>query len=134
VTKLHRLHSGGSFRHAGKKTDRHSQKPIDRRDRFPLTQRLSRCPLLPLYAVQVATCMSVKAQWEKLGGGMARVREYDSRKQGLEYTLKCLNVTNGGANLYEVGKFSHSADEVMLANAIWDPANLNRVSDTLVTA
>jgi hypothetical protein len=23
------------------KTDRHSQKPIDRRDRFPLTQRLS---------------------------------------------------------------------------------------------
>jgi len=89
---------------------------------------------LPPYAVQVATCMSIKAQWETLGGGMARVREYDSRKQGLEYTLKCLNVTNGGANLYEVGKFSHSADEVMLSNSIWDPANLNRVSDTLVTA
>ena len=89
---------------------------------------------LPLYAVQVATCMSVKAQWEKLGGGMARVRKYDSRRQGLEYTLKCLNVTNGGANLYEVGKFSHSADEVMLSNSIWDPANLARVSDTLVTA
>jgi len=52
----------------------------------------------------------------------------------LGYTLKCLNVTNGGANLYEVGKFSHSADEVMLSNSIWDPANLNRVSDTLVTA
>ena len=89
---------------------------------------------LPLYAVQDATAMSIKAQWEKLGGGMARVREYDSRKQGLEYTLKCLNVTNGGANLYEVGKFSHSADEVMLSNSIWNPANLNRVSDTLVTA
>jgi hypothetical protein len=53
---------------------------------------------------------------------MARVRKYDSRKQGLEYTLKCLNVTNGGANLYEVGKFSHSADEVMLSNSIWNPA------------
>jgi hypothetical protein len=75
-----------------------------------------------------------KAQWEKLGGGMARVRKYDSRRQGLEYTLKCLNATNGGANLYEVGKFSHSADEVMLSNSIWDPANLDRVSDTLVTA
>jgi hypothetical protein len=89
---------------------------------------------LPSYAVQVATCMSIKAQWEELGGGMARVREYDSRKQGLEYTLKCLNVANGGANLYEVGKFSHSADEVMLANAIWDPANIARASDTLGTA
>jgi hypothetical protein len=89
---------------------------------------------LPPYAVQVATCMSIKAQWEKLGGGMARVRKYDSRRQGLEYTLKCLNVSNRGANLYEVGKFSHSADEVMLSNSIWDPANLNRVSDTLVTA
>ena len=88
---------------------------------------------LPLYAVQVATCMSLKAQWEKLGGGMARVREYDSRKQGLDYTLKCLKVENGGANLYEVGKFSYSADEVMLSNSIGNPANLNRVSDTLVT-
>jgi len=85
---------------------------------------------LPLYAVQVATAMSIKAQWERIGGGMARVREYDSREQGLEYLLKCLNA---GANLYEVTKFSHSADEVMLSNSIWNPANLNRVSDTLVT-
>ncbi len=59
-----------------------------------------------------------------------KVREYDSREQGLEYLLKCLNA---GANLYEVKKFSYSADEVMLANSIWNPANLNRVSDTLVT-
>jgi hypothetical protein len=89
---------------------------------------------LPSYAVQVATCMSIKAQWEKFGGGMARVREYDSRRQGLEYTLKCLKVAGGGANLYEVGKFSDSADEVMLSNSIWDPVNLDRASDTLVTA
>jgi hypothetical protein len=88
---------------------------------------------LPPYAVQVATWMSIKAQWERLGGGMARVREYDSSKQGLEYTLKCLKVTNGGANLCEVGKFSYSADEVMLSNSMGNPANLNRVSDTLVT-
>ena len=85
---------------------------------------------LPPYAVQVATCMSIKAQWERIGGGMARVREYDSREQGLEYLLKCLNA---GANLYEVTKFSYSADEVMLSNSIWNPANLNRVSDTFVT-
>jgi hypothetical protein len=86
---------------------------------------------MPLYAVQVATCMSVKSQWEILGGGMARVREYDSREQGLKYLLKFLNA---GANLYEVAKFSYSADEVMLSRSIWNPANLNRVSDTLVTA
>jgi hypothetical protein len=85
---------------------------------------------LPPFAVQVATCMSIKAQWEKLGGGMARVREFDSREQGLEYLLKCLNA---GANLYEVTKFSYSADEVMLSNSIWKPENLNRVSDKLVT-
>ena len=78
--------------------------------------------------------MSIKAQWEVLGGGMARVRKYDSRKQGLEYTLKCLHITSAGANLYEMGKFSYSADEVMLSNSIWNPADLNRVSDTLVTA
>jgi hypothetical protein len=89
---------------------------------------------LPPYAVQVVTCMSIKAQWELLGGGMARVRKYDSRKQGLEYTLKCLNLSSAGANLYEVGKFSHSTDQVMLSNSIWSPADLNRVSDTLVTA
>ena len=89
---------------------------------------------LPLYAVQVATAMSIKAQWQELGGGMARVRKFDSREQGLEYLLKDLNVTNAGANLYEVTKFSYSADEVMLSNSIWNPANLNRVSDTLVTA
>jgi hypothetical protein len=88
---------------------------------------------LPLYAVQDATSMSIKAQWEKLGGGMARVREYDSREQGLEYLLKCLNYQNAGANFYEIGKFSCSADEVMLSNSMGNPANLNRVSETLVS-
>ena len=86
---------------------------------------------LPPLAVQVATAMSLKAQWETLGGGMARVREYDSREQALEYLLKCLQA---GANLYEVSKFSSSADEVMLAHAIWKPEHLNRVSDGLVPA
>lgn len=40
--------------------------------------------------------MSIKAQREKPGGGMARVWKYDSTQQGLKCTLKCLNVTNGG--------------------------------------
>jgi hypothetical protein len=76
----------------------------------------------------------ITAQWEQLGGGMACVRKYDSREQGLEYILKCLSPTKEGANLYEVTKCSHSADEVMSSNSIWDPANLNRVSDTLATS
>lgn len=60
---------------------------------------------------------------------MARVREYDSREQGLNYLLKCLDYHSAGVNLYEVGKFSHSADEVILSNSIWLPANLNRMSE-----
>ena len=28
---------------------------------------------IPSYAVQVVTCMSIKAQWERIGGGMARI-------------------------------------------------------------
>ena len=89
---------------------------------------------LPSYAVQDATSMSIKAQWERIGGGMARVRKYDSREQGLEYLLKCLSVKNAGANLYEVSKFSHLADEVMLSHSIWNPANHARRTDTLATA
>ncbi len=83
---------------------------------------------IPSEAVQVATCMSIKAQWERIGGGMARVREFDPSQPGLEYILKCLCVS-ASANLYEVGKFSHSADEVMLSKSFWNAGNLNRVSD-----
>ena len=54
----------------------------------------------------------------KKTGGMVRVRKFDSREQGLEYILKCLNVTNPGANLCEVTKFSHSADELNLPNFV----------------
>jgi hypothetical protein len=82
---------------------------------------------VPPAAVQGATCLSVMAQWERIGGGIARVREYDSRKHGLEYIMKCLG-NNNGSNLYEVGKFSSSADGVMLSNSIWDPSLLSRVS------
>ena len=59
---------------------------------------------------------------------MARVREFDPSQPGLEYILKCLSVSSG-ANLYEVGKFSHSADEVMLSKSFWNAGNLNRISD-----
>jgi hypothetical protein len=83
---------------------------------------------VPPKAVQVATCMSIKAQWERIGGGMARVREFDPGQPGLGYILKCLCV-RAGANLYEVGKFSHSADEVMLSKSFWNAGNLNRVPD-----
>lgn len=83
---------------------------------------------VPPEAVHVATCMSIKAQWERIGGGMARVREFDPSQPGLEYLLKCLSASPG-ANLYEVGKFSHSSDEIMLSKSFWEPGNLDRVSD-----
>ena len=92
---------------------------------------------LPPEAVHVATLMAIKAQWEIIGGGMARVRRYVTQQsdlQGLDYILKCLGVKDGGANLYEVGKFTHSADQVILSNSFTNPMLLNRVSDRLVSA
>jgi len=82
---------------------------------------------LPLYAVQRGTCFSLMAQWEKLGGGMARVREYDSTLGGLDYFLKCLHI-DPGANAYEVGKFSGSVDGLLLSDSMWNIEHHSRVS------
>jgi hypothetical protein len=72
---------------------------------------------LPPFAVSTKTCMSIMAQWEKLGGGMARVRMFDARLQGVEYTLKCLH--SDGANAYEIRKFSgRSLDKLYLSDSL----------------
>ncbi len=67
----------------------------------------------PQHAVTPATCMSIKAQWEKLGGGMARVRVYDSARHGENYILDCL----GGADVYESSKFLGS-NELMISESV----------------
>lgn len=77
---------------------------------------------LPPFAVQEGTCFALMAQWEKLGGGMARVRVFDATQSGVAYIVKCLN-PSGAANLYETGKFSGSVDSVMCSNSMWTVAN-----------
>lgn len=77
---------------------------------------------LPLSFVQVRTCFSIMNEWEKQGGGMARVRVFDALLDGVEYTLKAVEATElaaarAGANNYELHKFGGSC-EIMLSKSI----------------
>lgn len=63
------------------------------------------------------TCLFMMGYWEGIGGGMARVRVYDSAQDGLAYTLKGLESTGTdwttqGANRYEIAKFN--GDDVLM--------------------
>lgn len=72
---------------------------------------------LPKGIVSQNTCMFVMGFWEGFGGGMARVRVYDSTGQGAaEYMtdgLEGIVKDGGGANRYEVAKFGLD-DSLML--------------------
>jgi hypothetical protein len=74
---------------------------------------------LPTSAVTPATCFSYMKIWERLGGGQARVRVYDSTLTGVGYVLKGVDeaFTNAGANWYELGKFGMRCD-VMLSMSL----------------
>lgn len=63
----------------------------------------------PKGIVRSTTCLYMMGFWEGIGGGMARVRVYDPRQDGVDYMTKDLghvDLSTGGANGYEVGKFS----------------------------
>ena len=124
--------------------------PLDSIKR-PIQRRFGRTNQFP--GVTQLGCRNGEASWAECSGvpfgrggvlgqaslsayGVSQLAEKSGAGPGCHFsaTERAHKVTNGGANLYEVGKFSHSADEVMLSNSIRDPANLNRVSDTLVTA
>jgi len=53
-----------------------------------------------------STCFLMKNQWEKLGGGMARVHVFSGSSNGLAYVTK--NLTPG--HVYESGKFNQGCD------------------------
>ena len=55
------------------------------------------------------------SQWERLGGGMARVSEYDSSLDGLDYILKGSGLTESTAkrwagDYHELSKFGGACD------------------------
>ena len=74
---------------------------------------------LPNTAVQSSTCFAFMKLWEQMGGGIARVRVYDSTLAGVEYVLKGVDeaYTNAGANVYELNKFGLRCD-VMLSMSL----------------
>jgi hypothetical protein len=55
-------------------------------------------------------------QWEKIGGGMARVHEFDSRLNGVGYVLKCLGEAPDAGDVYESAKFGDRRCELMLSD------------------
>lgn len=56
-------------------------------------------------------------KWEELGGGMARVRQFNPALTGVGYVTKCLSESDGG-DLYEFDKFGFKSCELMLSKAL----------------
>ena len=52
--------------------------------------------------------------WEKIGGGMARVRLYDQGQDGLAYLTKCLH----GGDAYETSKFAEGLSHLTLSDGL----------------
>jgi len=86
---------------------------------------------LPSSAINLSTCVAMCRVWERVGGGIARVRLFDSSvrsSDGAEaYLCKCLGV-EAGANLYECGKFTSSPDSVLVSDSVWRSRGLARRS------
>jgi hypothetical protein len=56
-------------------------------------------------------------KWEELGGGMARVRQFNPALTGVGYITGCLSEPDGG-DLYEFDKFGLKSCELMLSKAL----------------
>jgi len=87
---------------------------------------------LPAHAVSEKTCFAMMSYWERLGGGMARIRVYDPSLGGVDYIVDSVGeqslrgLANGSldsttdrsrANSYEVGKFGGNC-EVMFSHSM----------------
>jgi len=70
---------------------------------------------LPARAVNLSTCFFLMHAWEKIGGGMARVRLYDQGQDGLAYLTKCLH----GGDAYETSKFAEGLSHLTLSDGLW---------------
>jgi len=69
---------------------------------------------LPARAVNISTCFFLMHAWEKIGGGMARVRLYNQGQDGLEYITKCLH----GGDAYETSKFAEGLSHLTLSDGL----------------
>ena len=68
-------------------------------------------------------CPALMSQWESLGGGIARVSQYNSSLDGLDYILKGSGLTESKAtrwagDYHELAKFGHSCDVTLSESVI----------------
>lgn len=80
---------------------------------------------LPRHTIHEDTCFAMKNQWEKVGGGMARVNLYDPTLNGEGYILKCLGMTTDPGDVYESSKFGSGAAEVICSESVYRIAGAN---------
>ena len=71
---------------------------------------------LPAKRVNPTECYWQQSQWEKLGGGIARIRVYDLGLDGVSYILKGLSEASQGANDYELTKFRDDGNRLLIAS------------------
>jgi len=74
---------------------------------------------LPKRWVTKASCFYLMAQWERIGGGMARVTVFDQRLNGAGYITKCLGEFPDAGDRYESAKFESRHCDLMLSDAVW---------------
>jgi hypothetical protein len=75
---------------------------------------------LPAGCTEIAWRFRFKNMWESLGGGMARVRRYDTLQSGVSYVTKCLDISwdHDRANYYEFRKFLDQSCELTLSHSL----------------
>jgi hypothetical protein len=78
---------------------------------------------LPPHVVNSGTCLATMKIWERIGGGFARVTEYNSQLDGVDYILKrgdeaVLSLARRWAgDYYELTKFGSNCD-LMLSESL----------------
>jgi len=72
---------------------------------------------LPDEAVNRASCFAIKNDWERLGGGMARVYVYAKDRNALAYMMPDASVASCGGMQYEAAKYGGSSS-VMLSEGV----------------
>lgn len=50
----------------------------------------------PAQSIHLTTCYWMAHKWEELGGGMARIRQFNPALTGVGYITKCLSGPDGG--------------------------------------
>lgn len=73
---------------------------------------------LPRMNVTRTTCFYMMATWERVGGGMPRVRRFDHKRNGVDYVAGCLGGLALCEDVYESAKFGDRSIELMLSDGL----------------